>query len=88
MSTQTPTPNEDGPRHVDDPQTQRNDPAIDPEGKVPASGGDGAPTGATGKAPATDDKAKANDYSPDFAPEPDTSKSGVAKDADIDTDGG
>ena len=88
MSTQTPTPNEDGPRHVDDPQTQRNDPAIDPQGTVPANGGDGAPTSESGKAPATDDKAKANDYSPDFAPEPDKSKPGVPKDADIDTDGG
>jgi len=88
MSTQTPTPNEDGPRHVDDPQTQRNDPAIDPEGKVPASEGGGAPASGNGEAPATDDKAKANDYSPDFAPEADKSKAGVGKDADIDTDGG
>lgn len=80
MSTHTPTPNEDGPRHVDDPQTQRNDPAIDPQGEVPASD--------SGKPAPSDEKAKDNDYSPDFAPEPDKGRPGVAKDADIDTDGG
>jgi hypothetical protein len=82
MSTQTPTPNEDTPRTPSDPAAGRNDPAIDPDGKLPE--------GSETTSGAGDDKAKDNSFSPDFAPEPDPDKSkpGDAKDADIDTDGG
>jgi len=82
MSTQTPTPNEDSPRTPSDPAAGRNDPAIDPDGHLPE--GSETTTGAG------DDKAKENAFSPDFAPEadPQKTKPGVAKDADIDTDGG
>lgn len=82
MSTQTPTPNEDTPREPSTTDAGRNDPAIDPDGKLPDA--TEAPGGAD------DSQAKDNAFSPDFAPEPDPDqhKPGVAKDADIDTDGG
>lgn len=79
MSTQTPTPNEDTPRVPSNPADGRNDPAIDPDGKLPEG------SGSTGGASA--DKAKDNAYSPDFAPK-DKPDSSAPKDADIDTDGG
>ncbi|EIK58959.1 hypothetical protein NM213_10415 [Pseudomonas lactis] len=65
-----------------DPQTNnRNDPAIDGGEPAPGTAAD-APKDPT---PASDPKAKENDYSPDFKPErepkPET-------DADIDTQGG
>ncbi|KTC56345.1 hypothetical protein AO262_19235 [Pseudomonas fluorescens ABAC62] len=66
----------------DDPQvSNRNDPAIDGATPVPGTAAD-APKDPK---PATDPKARDNDYSPDFepapAPKPET-------DADIDTQGG
>ena len=65
-----------------DPQISgRNDPAIDGNPPVPATGAD-APKDPT---PAADPKAKDNDYSPDFKPEPEAKPQ---TDADIDTQGG
>ena len=66
----------------EDPQTDnRNDPAIDRGESAPGTAAD-APKDPK---PASDPKAKDNDYSPDFKPErepkPET-------DADIDTQGG
>jgi len=80
MTTQTPTPNAETPRHVDAPDTPRNDPAIDPKGGIPAAG--------TGGKPGSDEAAADNSYSPDFAPEPDPEKSKTDKASDIETDGG
>lgn len=95
MSTETPAPNDDTPRQPSDPAAGRNDIGIDPDGSAPVGGETAAPAGGEPKDADTPaqpdaDKAKDNSYSPDFAPEqdPDKKDPGVAKDADIDTDGG
>lgn len=67
---------------TDDPQTtDRNDPAIDGSKPAPGTAAD-APKDPK---PASDPKARENDYSPDFEPEPEVK---TETDADIDTQGG
>lgn len=86
----TPAPNEDSPRQPD-PDGDRNDPAIDPDGNVatpPADGDQGddedEQTGVNGDA----STAEGNTFSPDFEPEQDEDTFTKPKDGDIDTDGG
>lgn len=65
-----------------DPHTNdRNDPAIDAGEPAPSTAAD---TPKDPK-PASDPKARENDYSPDFKPEPEIK---TETDADIDTQGG
>lgn len=67
-----------------DPQTSnRNDPAIDRGEPAPGTAAD-APKDPK---PASDPKAKENDYSPDFKPKPKPEPK-PETDADIDTQGG
>lgn len=80
MTAHTPAPNEDTPRQPQDQDTERNDPAIDPDGNKEV--GTGAPS----------DEADGNSYSPDIEPESDAARKRRLEeeetDADIDTDGG
>ena len=67
---------------TDDPQISgRTDPAIDGGEPAPSTAAD-APKDPK---PASDPKARENDYSPDFKPEPEIK---TETDADIDTQGG
>lgn len=67
---------------TDAPQTSgRNDPVIDGGELAPSTAAD-APKDPK---PASDPKARENDYSPDFKPEPEVK---TETDADIDTQGG